>query len=44
MPNGDLFGFVGVDFAGDISKVANVEEQTKDTASEISKLFAKAAR
>jgi hypothetical protein len=44
MPNGDLFGFVGVDFAGDIGNVASVEKQTKETASEISKIFAKAAR
>ena len=40
MTNGDLFGFVGVDYNADISDLALAEHSVKDTAVEIGKLFA----
>ena len=40
MTNGDLFGFVGVDYSTDISDLSAAERSVKDTAKEIGKLFA----
>jgi hypothetical protein len=39
MSNGDLFGFVGVDFASDISEPDSSMKRIKDATSEISKIF-----
>ena len=40
MTNGDLFGFVGVDYNTDIADLSAAERSVKDTAKEIGKLFA----
>ena len=40
MSNGDLFGFVGVDYSTDIADTTVAERNIKDTAREIGKLFA----
>ena len=40
MTNGDLFGFVGVDYSTDIADLSAAERSVKDTAKEIGKLFA----
>ena len=40
MNNGDLFGFVGVDWAVDIKDAAGAEKQVKEAAGHIAKLFA----
>jgi len=40
MSNGDLFGFVGVDYNADIGDMAAAEHNVKETATEIGKLFA----
>ena len=39
MSNGDLFGFVGIDWAADIQDAAVAEKQVKDAAVHIAKLF-----
>ena len=40
MPNGDLFGFIGIDFSADVRDAQSTEKQTREIASEIAKLFA----
>jgi hypothetical protein len=40
MGNGDLFGFVGIDFAADMPDATGAEKQLKATAADIGKLFA----
>ena len=44
MSNGDLFGFVGIDFATDMRDATTTEKQIHEIASEIAKLFAATKR
>ena len=44
MPNGDLFGFIGIDFSADVRDAQSTEKQTREIASEIAKLFAATKR
>ena len=44
MANGDLFGFVGVDFSDDMRDAAVSEKQAHEIAAEIAKLFAATKR
>jgi len=40
MTNGDLFGFVGVDYSADLHEQSGAEKQIKDIAGDIGKMFA----
>lgn len=44
MPNGDLFGFMGVDFSSDMRDAAASEKQAHEIAGQIAKLFAATKR